>query len=255
MKLGPVLLLGGAAALLLLPSRRRNSVVESPTEPVCPVLTGGAGHIAGYDYLETTTGGASLDERLPIIFLLHGRGGHPSKIVNRLSKIKTKARVVLPRANGGTPDVPLWYDLKAATKDQGLLAQQMKSEARRLAVFVTEANRCLLGEGQPIAVGHSQGGGMALALSSEAPMSVGSVVVASAWLPEQLWHDHMPHAIMIHGSEDKIVDYERSRRQAESVDDVTPVDFETVAGHGHGLNGALLTAWQGAVDEAARVIM
>jgi phospholipase/carboxylesterase len=242
------LLLGGAALLLLRPPRSSGRKPDAPKGPVCPPVTPGSGTLSGYEYLEVTTGGADLSESLPIIILLHGRGSQPKKLINLLSGIGVKSRVVIPRGNGGSPEYPLWYELRAATEKQDLLAKQMQEEASRLSVFVEEINLCLRGKSLPIVVGHSQGGGMALALGSAVPGSIKAVVAAAAWLPLGAWSYSIPNTTMIHGSEDKTVDYDRSKELAEKIEPVVHAKFETIDGHGHGLSGGLLEALKAAVE-------
>jgi len=125
--MNPILLFGGAAVVLLASSGKKRRSIARGQKPAaaCPPLAPGEGHIAGYDYIEFATGGASLHERLPIVFFLHCRGCRPEGMAHNLEGLPSRARVVMPRGNASESAYPLWFDLKSRTEDQAGLAAQM----------------------------------------------------------------------------------------------------------------------------------
>ena len=209
--------------------------------------------MAGYDYIEFATGGATLHERLPIIFFLHCRGCRPEGMAHHLEDLPSRARVVMPRGNAAEGAQPRWFDLKARTQDQAGLAQQMSDEGKRMAAFIEEANHCLMGVGKSVVTGHSQGGMMTLAAAAEAPESIKAAVPVAGWLPVDLWPRTMPPTFAVHGTDDRTVDYARtadfiSRASGAGL----PIELFSIEGTGHGLGG-LKSAWIDLVESALEV--
>ena len=241
----PLIIIGAAALLLSSSKSSRRTALP------CPVLTTGKGRLAGYDYIEIVTGGASLSDRLPIIILLHGRGAQPESISKYLENISVRSRVVIPSGNLGTSSSPLWFDLRAAASDQDTLASQMKEEANRVANFIREANRCLKGVGKPVVTGHSQGGMLSLAIAATNPALPREVIAVSAWLPISLWPNTLPVTHLIHGMNDTTVDYSRTADfVARAKGAGLPIDITSIAGRGHGMGGDMEVKWIELVDRA-----
>lgn len=241
----PAILVG--ATLLLLAS----SSGRPRQRAACPTVTHGKGRLSGYEYIEIATGGAQLSDRLPIVFLFHGRGARPESISKYLENLQSRARIVIPRGQLGTSSNPLWFELKAATQDQDTLAAQMREEAKKVAAFIREANRCLKGVGNPIVTGHSQGGMMSLAIAAVDPNLPREAIVVSGWLPVKLWPKTLPVTHLVHGMDDTTVDYSRTadfvaRAQGAGL----PIDLISIPGRGHGLGGDLEAQWLELVDQA-----
>jgi len=240
--MNPVLLIGGAAVLLLASGKKKSKSVKS-TKP-CPPLQPGSGHIAGFDYVETATGGADLRERLPIIFFFHGLGSQPTGFFKYFYGMSEKARVILPYGHEKYGSNPAWWTLRSKTEDQAGLAQQMGAQGQAVAEFVTEANRCLGGVGKPIITGHSQGGMMTYAVAAAAPHAVRAAVPVAGWLPVSMWPSKLPPTYAIHGTSDRTVNYARtedfiSRATAAGL----PIEWHPIDGQGHGFSGGSKDAW------------
>lgn len=245
----PAILIGAVALLLTYSSTRQHRKSAAP----CPTLTPGKGRLAGYDYIEFATGGAQLSDRLPIVFLFHGRGARPESISKYLENLQSRARIVIPRGQLGTTSNPLWFELKAATQDQDALAAQMRAEAKKVAAFIREANRCLKGVGKPIVTGHSQGGMMSLAIAAVDPSLPREAIVVSGWLPVKLWPKTLPVTHLVHGMDDTTVDYSRTADFVARAQGVgLPIDLISIPGRGHGLGGDLEAQWLELVDQALR---
>lgn len=247
----PALILGGAAVFLLASGGRKGSTFRSKKSSIrCPPLVPGAGHMAGYDYIEFATGGADLHERLPIVFFFHSRGTRPEGLVKYLEGLSARARVVMPKGNlGGTQ--PLWFELRAKTDDQIGLADQMGAEAMSVVRFIEEANQCLMGVGRPVITGHSQGGMMTFAVAAEAPGLVKAAIPVSGWLPVDLWPRSLPPTSAVHGTADRTVDYARTADFVERASKAgLPIELFPIEGSGHGLSGDLKSTWVNLVDDA-----
>jgi len=207
--------------------------------------------MAGYDYIEFATGGASLQEQLPIIFFLHCRGCRPKGLKKFLEGISARARVVMPSGNAADSQYAMWIDLKARTPDQAGLAIQMGDEAKRLARFIEEANRCLMGVGDPVVTGHSQGGMMTFAVAAEAPGLMKAAVPASGWLPVDLCPRALPPTTAVHGMDDRTVDYSRTADFVSRASGAgLPIELLPISDHAHGLSGELKNTWVDLVESA-----
>lgn len=246
--MNPALLL--VAAGLLVASRKRKK--SKPLEP-CPVLNPTGGQVAGFDYIEFTTGGAGPNEQLPLIVFFHSLSSNPEGLSKHIKELPAKARIVMPYGHVGKRKYPKWWELRAGTTEQDQLAQQMQYASAQMIPFIKLISRCRPTVGRPIIVGHSQGGMMTLAVSATAPDLVRAAVSASGWLPQSLWPTRLPTTVNIHGTNDRTVDYDRTadfvaRARDAGVDiTITPID-----GHGHGLSGGLKQTWIETIDWAMR---
>lgn len=250
--MNPAILIGAAAVLAISLGKKRGRASKK-LAIVCPYLSFGTGSFAGYDYIEFTTGGADPNDRLPIVFFLHGRGGSPELFAEHVKNIPSRARIVLPRGHLGTRSNPIWFELRAATEDQETLAAQMYREAQSLSRFIEEANYCLKGRGKPVVAGHSQGGMMTLALAAAVPDSIRAAVAASGWLPTPLWPRRLPATVLVHGMNDDTVDYDRTADFAERAKSAgLSIDLVPIKNHGHGFSGDLEKSWLNTIDQLLR---
>lgn len=243
--MNPALLIGGAAVVLLAGGKKKP---RGKSARACPALQPGGGTLAGFDYLEFTTGGAKLTDSLPIVICFHGLGSKPETLVKFFDGIHQRARIVLPTGREKYGSGPAWWPLRSNTKDQDTLAAQMGSEGAAMAEFVEQANRCLGGVGKPVITGHSQGGMMTYATAAADPGVARAAVAVSGWLPTKLWPRSLPPTHAIHGTEDRTVKYARTedfilRAQAAGL----PIKWTPVPGKAHGFGGATKEAWEGSV--------
>src|SRR5580765_5171485 len=60
------------------------------------------GQANGIGYLEFATGGARIEDPLPMIIVMHGRGGRTEKFETMFASFPVRARIIVPhgRANG-----------------------------------------------------------------------------------------------------------------------------------------------------------
>ena len=214
--------------------------------------------MAGYDYIEFTTGGASLQDRLPIVFFFHSLATQPKGMVRHLKDLPSRARIVMPRGNakfkyksGGYG--PSWWKLRDDPKDQATLARQMREEAQRMIQFIEMANQCLLGVGKPIITGHSQGGMMTFGVASADPGRFKAAVPVSGWIPVEMWPKSLPPTYAVHGTKDGTMGFARiddfvKRAQSAGL----PIELYPIEGHKHGIGGELERTWRELVDHAIR---
>jgi len=186
----PFLLAG--AALLAFSSRK-------PKRKQCPALEHSGGRIAGFDYIEFTTGGANPDSKLPMIIFFHSLASEPKGLAKYLENLPGRARVIMPRGNATYGRGPAWWPLRSKTKDQDALAAEMVNVATQMRGFIAEISRCRPTVGKPVVVGHSQGGMMSYAVAATSPTRIKAAVPASGWLPRTMWPQKIARRYMNRG--------------------------------------------------------
>lgn len=174
----------------------------------------------GRDYLEFITGGASPEERLPMIVGLHSLGSAPETFAGFLLEYPGRARVIMPRGrfrhNGGYS----WFEVPK-------LRGRSRRAIERLAPGVEEAARevaqlidCLSDDrptiGTPVIAGFSQGAMVAYALAVHHPNTVSGVIPMGGYLPSALWPARGgtigAPIYALHGGRDLVVDVDPTRR-------------------------------------------
>jgi phospholipase/carboxylesterase len=175
-----------------------------------PPNADGWGEAAGLRYLEAISGGASSDERLPMIVFIHGLGDRA-----RLSWLEyiardVRARVIVPQATTPSDDGFAWFSVRARDGKPRLLAKQIHARADQLsaALALLRARRPTLG--LPIVVGFSQGGMLSYALAVREPAALRLAIPISGMLPEPLWPRRRPQRAAVpiralHGDADRTV--------------------------------------------------
>lgn len=208
------------------------------------------GEIDGISYDELVTGDADPNDKLPMVIVFHGLGSTPGNVKPVISKLTSKARIILPRGFESQGKNFAWWKTRAAG-DQSALTTDMAKASSRFKTFLKSIVLCRPTRGLPIVAGHSQGGMMALGLAATQQGLVDEAVVGSAWLPVGLWRSDMSDAFLVHGSTDEIVPYERTRDMVKSLGTKgNNWELKTIQGHGHGLSGELSRTWIEAIDHS-----
>ncbi len=228
----PILLLAGVSALLL-----RRKGLKCPSSD-----TGGT--LDDVVYKEIVTGGANPNEALPMIIAFHGKASKPDDLLPKMTLIRQKARIILPRGIIKEGKHHYWWKRGARDPDQDALADSMVATISIIEDFVRDIPQCRPTIGKPIVAGHSQGGMMSLALATLHPELVSAAIPASGWLPEKLHSTNTAPIYAIHGQGDEIVpfawtaDYVAKMRQ----NGAEQILLRAIPG-GHPLSGNLLTKW------------
>ncbi len=246
----PVPLLLAGAAVFAFSSRKPRR--KKSTKP-CPPLDLSGGRLAGFDYIEFTTGGADPSGTLPMIVFFHSLASEPKSLAKYLKDLPGRARVIMPRGNATWGRGPAWWPMRSKTEDQDALADAMTNVGRQMRDFIREVSRCRPTLGKPVVVGHSQGGMMSYAVAAVNPSGVKAAVPASGWLPRQMWPRKIAPTIALHGTQDLTVPYGRTadfiaRAQSAGL----PIEFIAITGQGHGLSGELRSKWKSAIDRVMR---
>ncbi len=240
MNVSALLFMGAGAWMLSTKKQKRKSK--------CPILSSSGGSLAGFDYIEYVTKGANLDAPLPMLIYFHSLGTHPSKMAKL--DLGTPMRVILPRGNESWGSGPAWWPMRSSNEDQETLAAYTALTSKQMAHFIEEIKRCRPTIGNPLLIGHSQGGHMVLATAAAAPGLVRAGLAASAWLPQSLWPKRMAPVLALHGTKDNVVPYARSKDFYErALASGLPISFYPIEGEGHELSGNLKVAWKSALEK------
>ncbi len=173
-------------------------------------------------YSEYATGGARLEDPLPMLIALHGKLNQPDDIRAPFDSLHTPARLIIPRG------VPMgrgyvWWDLHKKDGDALAFARAANEAARRIGAFVHRIVQDKPTIGKPVLAGFSQGGIVVYALVVREPDLVNTAFPLSAVLPPSLVPSSWPagaakptiHAF--HGDLDEIVPIAMDRASVASL--------------------------------------
>jgi phospholipase/carboxylesterase len=176
------------------------------------------------EYIERASGGAKLEDPLPMLILLHGKASTPEVMLREFANVHAPARLIVPR---GVPldSVPVgpfnhdfgWWDIHTRVADEQSFAAAAAEASRRLRVFVHRLLREKPTLGKPVLVGFSQGAIITYTISVQEPDLLSIALPLSGMLPLPLipeaWPAGMPKPIIhaFHGVRDPIVRIEQDR--------------------------------------------
>lgn len=175
-------------------------------------------HIAGLRVLETVTGGASFDARLPVVLSIHGRGDRARLPTTTFAGLERPVRLLVPEASDPLGDGFTWSPVSVTERRPHTLAVALRDNADRLAAVLrwAIANRPM--QGRPIVTGFSQGGMLSFTLAVRHPSLVSAAVPVSGFIPRELLPRHMPARVelppieAVHGAADRVVRIGPTRR-------------------------------------------
>lgn len=213
---GPVPTAGSVAA----PLSAETAPARTATTGAQPSAT--QGEIAGVRYIEHMTGGARVDERVPMIVGLHPMGGDPADFLPMLRGYRGRARLILPygHPSGG---MYVWYD---SVRDD-VPAPVVTRETDRLAAALSALVAARPTVGKPLVTGFSQGGIMAFALAVTHPDVIAAAFPISGLLPPSLYPSAalisppgaavLPPIMAFHGAADLAVPTEGARASVDAL--------------------------------------
>ena len=176
------------------------------TRPV-PGIAVREGEAHGIGYLEVVLGETDTEARLPMMFLIHGRGDRPHIPGGPFSQLPYAMRVIMPRAPALAGEGFSWLPVVVAEGRTELLATSLHEVADRLALVIEElrAERPTLGP--TLVGGFSQGGLLSFTIAIEHPEIVGIALPLAGWLPPPLEPRttatvHNPPIRALHGADD-----------------------------------------------------
>lgn len=210
------------------------------------------------DPVEIVTGGADPDEALPLVVVLHGRGGGVAQLRKELARMPTPVRVIVPRGSvrveGGRR---AWFDERVRHGSSAELAALASSTADELADLIEGVRRRRPTCGEAIVVGWSQGGVLAFVLALRHPELVERSVVVGGSLPDRLvprrLSEHAP-VTALHGTDDRTVPFRHTRSLAKGLRTLGfAVELHPHSGVGHELAGPMRRELRGIVRQEAEL--
>ncbi len=165
----------------------------------------------GIYYLETVIGEAAWDDALPMIVVLHGRGGSAQIPGGPFLGLTHPVRVIVPQApdrlGAGWEWIPVYVG-------QGLvdrLSATLFQAASRVAALVRRLADERPTSGRPIVTGFSQGALLTMTLALHHDDVVGAAFPLASWLPPPLEPTYLrpdlryPRIRSMHGTADPII--------------------------------------------------
>jgi phospholipase/carboxylesterase len=199
-----------------------------------PASPGTNPEAAGFRYLERYTGGARASDTLPLVVVLHGRGGRPELVAHLLQDFEGRARVILPCGPEVHEDGFAWYP------DADGFAEGSRRTAARLATMIEEIARSRPTAGKPIVMGFSQGAILSYTLAVLHPNLVRAAFPVAGMLPKPLWPAEWPagtpkpqiHAL--HGAADPVLSIDTDRATVAHLRGIgLPIELTEYPGAGH----------------------
>jgi len=214
----------------------RESLIAGDT----PGVFAEQGRIGGFDYIEVVLGPiTSPDERMPLVVLLHGRGGRPT-IPEGPYLGKRPLRLFIPRGPDHLQGGYNWLATWTMSGKVELLSRSLAGRVDQLmpAIEAFAALRPTLGK--PIVAGFSQGGILTFALATRYPAFFAAALPIAGWLPPGMVPTvrapgvSYPFIHAFHGGDDHVVPTEMGRKTvAELRSAGITVEYSEFPGVGH----------------------
>lgn len=216
------------------------------------------GRIGNFDYIESIVGDVeSIDAELPLVVLLHGRGGRPSIPYAGMAG-DPPVRVFSPRAPDKLgKDGFTWFATWSTSGQTELLARSIVGRADELAPAIQAYSKLRPTRGKPIVAGFSQGGILTYALVTRYPQLFAAAFPVAGWIPEANLPkppkkgSTYPLIHAMHGTIDETVPFADGRATVEALGRLgIKVEFTEVPGVAHVVTpemGQTVRGWIGNV--------
>ena len=207
----------------------------------------------GIYYLEVVIGEANFDDTLPMLVVLHGRGGSAQIPGGPFLGLTHAVRVILPQA---TERLGRGYEWLPVYVGEGLvdrLSSTLFAQASRVATLVRQLRDERATQGRVIVSGFSQGGLLTMTLALYHDDLFGAAFPLSCWLPPPLVPAYRrpdldyPPIRSMHGTADRTIPIGPTRQLfghlSELGFDVTFVPFDGVVHTISEAENALFHVW------------
>lgn len=168
------------------------------------------GRLGGFDYIEAILGPMQHpDEAMPLIVLLHGRGGRPTIPAGPYHPTRP-LRLFIPRAPEPLNDGYTWLATWTNSGEIELLTSSLSERVEELMPVIDEFSALRPTQGKPIVGGFSQGGIMTFGLVTRFPERFSAAFSIAGWLPPALRPTEpdvsiFPPILAVHGGNDVVV--------------------------------------------------
>jgi phospholipase/carboxylesterase len=185
-------------------------VIPLPSDDLQGVLVR-RGAFEDIHYIEVVIGAATFDDPMPIVFVLHGRGGVAMLPGGPFIGLTHAIRVIVPQAPGRLGSGWEWLPVSVGSGLVDRLASSLFQVSSRLAAMIRAVSRERPTIGRAIVTGFSQGGLVTYALALHHDDVVSHAFPLSTWLPpplEPLYRrDDLvyPTIRSMHGSADPVI--------------------------------------------------
>lgn len=213
---------------------------ESLLEGDAPGVFAEEGRIGGFDYIEVVLGHeAHPDEEMPLVILLHGRGGRP-RIPQGPVPADLALRLFIPRGPDPLQGGFNWLATWTNSGKLELLSRSLAGRVDQLMPAIEAFSRLRPTRGKPIVAGFSQGGILSFALATRYPEQFSAAIPIAGWLPpgmlptEKKAGASYPLIHAFHGQKDMTVPTEKGRMTVEALRSIgIAVEYTEVPGVGH----------------------
>jgi phospholipase/carboxylesterase len=218
----------------------------------------GWGVAAGLRYLEIIRGGASRNDKLPLLLVIHGLGDKPSyDWLHAVDVDKNiKVRMILPQAPAPQGDGFSWFPYRAGSLDQAALARSLSAAAERVSRLIEALQKTRPTRGRAVVSGFSQGGMLSWAVALSRPDLVEAAVPISGMLPVPLWperpHDAtwFPKVRALHGRADTVVRFEVDQQLVDRAKELGyPVELAPFDATGHTITAQMSALVRATLNE------
>ena len=139
------------------------------------------------EYVEMFTGGAKATDKLPMVIMVHGLGGHPKDMREIFSAFPHPARIILPQGPKPYAGGFSWFDIARPIEgDDPAMSKDMARSAAALALLIEKLVASKPTAGAPIITGFSQGGAMSFVVAVRHGKLVRMAMPIAGWLPKSL---------------------------------------------------------------------
>ena len=193
----------------------------------------------GLFYLEVVIGDASFEDALPMIVMIHGRGGSAQIPGGPFLGLTHAVRVIVPQAPDRLGTGWQWLPVYVGQGLVDRLSASLFQTANRLAAMLRAVRAESPTVGRIIVSGFSQGGLLTLALAIHHDDLVGHAFPLASWMPPPLEpvyrRDDLAYPMIrsMHGSDDPVIPLAPTREVFDRLQglgfDVELVEFEGVA--------------------------
>ena len=209
-RLGSLVLLVGALLALTvwaLADGANAPVASVPRSPVEPEKTPAAAP-EKLSFVERTSGGASAEDTLPMLIVLHGLGDTPEDFLELFAGLREKARVIAVRAPDPWSVGTSWYPIHGTPSEKSRAIRRRADAVAELARTLPRARPTV---GKPVVSGFSQGGVLSFALAADhAALFRAALPIAGAW-PSDLPTPTKPppgfSVLAFHGERDRRIPF------------------------------------------------
>lgn len=214
---------------------------------------------SGLDYTEVVTGGAHPNAKLPLVVVLHGRGGGIAQLRRELERLGTPARIIVPRGpirlEGGRR---AWFREPVRHGESVTLVEAAEEAVDDLSGLLSDVRRARPTCGNAVVVGWSQGGVLAFLLALERPALLQQAIVVGGSVPDSLMpHTLEPHAPItaLHGTRDTRVPFRHTRAVTRELRDMGfVVELRPYRDVAHELTGPMRRELRDMIEDTAETI-